>query len=241
MGNMNRKLILKFIETQALILSPICPHVAECVWNLLGKPESILKARWPTVPEFDKVFISAGAYLEQAARDFRLRMKTYLTALTSKGAKKAANAPVAKPTHGTVWIAKSYPLWQSIILSLLQERYNVRKRNFCRLINFQEITLVFSVQADGVMPDNKTLSTELDAKPELKKYKKKVMPFVQMAKEKVAQRGIEAIKLTMDFSEFDVITKNIEYLTNTLDVSKVFNSRLESHLVIYYFWSSWRD
>lgn len=219
MGNMNRKLISKFIETQAIILSPICPHVAECVWELLGHPSSILKARWPTVPEFDPVLISAGAYLDQAARDFRLRLKTYLTAITVKGAKKGANTSVAKPTHGTVWIAKSYPLWQSIILSLLQERYDVRKHNFSRVINFVEINLDSYVQADGVLPDNKTLSTELDAKPELKKYKKKVMPFVQMTKEKVAQRGIEAIKLTMDFSETDVITKNIEYLTNTLDVS----------------------
>lgn len=34
---MNQNLILHFIEVQALILSPICPHVAEHVWSLLGK------------------------------------------------------------------------------------------------------------------------------------------------------------------------------------------------------------
>lgn len=34
---MSRKLVLQFIETQALILSPICPHVSEFVWSLLGK------------------------------------------------------------------------------------------------------------------------------------------------------------------------------------------------------------
>lgn len=127
MGKVHKKLVLKFIETQAIILSPICPHVSECVWELLGHEESVLKTRWPTVPEFDRVLISAGAYLDQAAHDFRLRMKTYLTALTSKGAKKGANVPVEKPTHGTVWIAKSYPTWQSIILSLLQERFHVRQ------------------------------------------------------------------------------------------------------------------
>lgn len=125
MGNVHRKLILKFIETQAVILSPICPHVAEHVWELLGKNESILKTRWPLVSEPDRVLISAGAYLDQAAHDFRLRMKTFLAAISSKGAKKASNVPVEKPTHGTVWIAKSYPTWQSIILTLLQERYHV--------------------------------------------------------------------------------------------------------------------
>jgi len=34
---MNEKLILRFIETQALILSPICPHITEHIWSLLGK------------------------------------------------------------------------------------------------------------------------------------------------------------------------------------------------------------
>jgi leucyl-tRNA synthetase len=45
------------------------------------------------------------------------------------------------------------------------------------------------------------------------------MPFVQVAKEKVAKHGIRALNLTMDFDEVEVITKNIEYLTATLDVS----------------------
>ena len=110
MGNVHKKLILKYIETQAVIISPICPHVAECIWELLGHKESILKARWPTVPEYDSLLISAGAYLDQAAHEFRLRMKGYLASLTAKGAKKAVN-----------------PTWQSIILTLLQERFNVTK------------------------------------------------------------------------------------------------------------------
>lgn len=34
---MHRDLVIWFIEVQALLLSPICPHVAEHVWELLGK------------------------------------------------------------------------------------------------------------------------------------------------------------------------------------------------------------
>ena len=45
------------------------------------------------------------------------------------------------------------------------------------------------------------------------------MPFVQVAKEKVTTHGIRALNLTMDFDEAEVIMKNIEYLTATLDVS----------------------
>ena len=68
------------------------------------------------------------------------------------------------------------------------------------------------------MPDNKSLSTEFGSKPELKKYMKKLMPFVQMAKEKLSQHGIQAINLTMDFDEMEIIKKNIKYLSYTLDV-----------------------
>lgn len=34
---MHRDLVLKFIEIQAILMSPICPHVAEHIWSLLGK------------------------------------------------------------------------------------------------------------------------------------------------------------------------------------------------------------
>lgn len=33
---MNENLVMKFIQIQALLMSPICPHVAEHVWKLLG-------------------------------------------------------------------------------------------------------------------------------------------------------------------------------------------------------------
>ena len=80
------------------------------------------------------------------------------------------------------------------------------------------------------MPDNKALSVELNTKPELKKYQKKVMPFVQTAKEKVAQHGIAAINLTTDYDEMDVIKKNIDYLAYTLDV-KLFDFSFEFKLI----------
>lgn len=34
---LHRDLILKFIEMQTLMLAPICPHLGEHIWKLLGK------------------------------------------------------------------------------------------------------------------------------------------------------------------------------------------------------------
>jgi len=128
MGDMNQTLIKKFIETQAIILSPICPHVAEHIWSLIGKKESILKSSWPKVPVEDPAMIRAGTYLDETVHEFRLRMKAYLAALTSKGNKKGgapAKGPAQQPTHGTIWIAKTYPNWQSIILTTLRDSFQV--------------------------------------------------------------------------------------------------------------------
>lgn len=34
---MHIDMVFKWIETQAVILSPICPHVSEQIWQILGK------------------------------------------------------------------------------------------------------------------------------------------------------------------------------------------------------------
>jgi len=129
-GDLHRQLILKFIEIQAVIISSIFPHVADHVWSLLGKEGPILNSRWPVVPEPDRVLISARVYLSKAVTAFRVRLNAYLTSLLAKGGKgkaaSASSAPPEKPSHGTIWIAKTYPTWQSIILPVLQERFKVK-------------------------------------------------------------------------------------------------------------------
>ena len=37
LDGMHADLVVRFIEVQAILLAPICPHVAEKVWELLGK------------------------------------------------------------------------------------------------------------------------------------------------------------------------------------------------------------
>ena len=89
------------------------------------------------------------------------------------------------------------------------------------------------------MPDNKFMSVELGKKPELKKYAKKMMPFVQMAKEKVFKHGINAINLTMDFDEKDVIEKNMDYIAYTLEVS-FWSIKINFNLNVNYFGFRWK-
>lgn len=80
--------------------------------------------------------------------------------------------------------------------------------------------ILFSTQPSG-LPDNKVISTKLGGIPELKKYMKRVMPFVQMTREHVERVGLDALSLGLPFDEMAVLKDNKQYLLNALDVSLI--------------------
>nr|WP_052884638.1 leucine--tRNA ligase [Infirmifilum uzonense] len=48
-GSPNRRLLQEFIEKQTLILAPITPHIAEEIWDKIGKKGLIQQEKWPSV------------------------------------------------------------------------------------------------------------------------------------------------------------------------------------------------
>lgn len=120
---MHVDLVFEFIRRQALLMSPICPHVAEHVWSLLGNKESILLANWPVVGDIDPVKIQASDYFMEAAHSFRLALKQSMTVKGGKGA--APKAKILKPTDGVIWVAKEFPPWQSCVLDTMRKLFEV--------------------------------------------------------------------------------------------------------------------
>lgn len=194
---MHRDLVFRFIEYQTLLLAPICPHLCEHTWTLLGKSSSVMKASWPTAGPVDEILIRSSQYLMDTAHDLRLRLKAYMQPAKSK---KGDNKPPAKPTHCTIYVAKTYPPWQHSALSLLGKHY---KSN------------------NGALPDNKVIAMELGAMPELKKYMKRVMPFVAMIKDSLEKKGPRVLDLELEFDERAVLLDNIVYLTNSLELDQI--------------------
>ncbi|XP_035033966.1 leucine--tRNA ligase, cytoplasmic [Hippoglossus stenolepis] len=194
---MHRDLVFQFIERQTLLLAPICPHLCEYTWGLLGKTGSLVKASWPVAGPVDEILIRSSQYLMETAHDLRLRFKAYMLPPKSK---KGESKPPAKPSHCNIYVAKSYPPWQHSALSLLGKHY---KSN------------------NGVLPDNKVIATELGALPELKKYMKKAMPFVAMIKENLEKNGPRVLDLELEFDERAVLMENLVYLTNSLELEKI--------------------
>ncbi|KAG6459836.1 hypothetical protein O3G_MSEX011637 [Manduca sexta] len=195
-GGMHADLVTRYIEVQAKLMSPICPHVAEHVWELLGHKKSILHERWPVAGEVDEVAVKASNYLMDAAHSFRIYLKNHCA--VKKPKKGEAPKPEKKPNKAIVWVAKEYPKWQHIILTTLKE-----------------------LNGPSGLPDNKTISTKLGGIPDLKKYMKRVMPFVQATREHMERVGVEALSVGLRFDEAAVLLENKQYLLNTLDLDNL--------------------
>ncbi|RUS86732.1 hypothetical protein EGW08_005522 [Elysia chlorotica] len=191
---MHHDLVFRFIEIQTLLMAPICPHMAEYVWGLLGKTESVMWARWPEAGHVDLALIQASQYVADSAHEFRLRKKALLN--QGKGGKKLSSIP----THATVWVAKTYPPWQNLVLTTLHKLYEANNSSF---------------------PDNKVIAQEFKDKAELKKYMKKLMPFVQVVKENVEKLGLKALALTSEIDEMSVLNTYSVYLASTLELENV--------------------
>ncbi|XP_037019225.2 leucine--tRNA ligase, cytoplasmic isoform X2 [Artibeus jamaicensis] len=194
---MHRDLVFQFIEVQTLLLAPFCPHVCEHIWALLGKPSSIMYASWPIVGPVDETLIRSSQYLMEVAHDLRLRLKSYM--MPAKGKKTDTQQP-QKPSHCTIYVAKNYPSWQHTTLSVLHSHFQ---------------------NNGGKLPDNKIIASELGSLPELKKYMKKVMPFVAMMKENLEKVGPRVLDLQLEFDEQTVLMENIVYLTNSLELEHI--------------------
>ncbi|XP_055386112.1 leucine--tRNA ligase, cytoplasmic [Condylostylus longicornis] len=198
-AGMHVDLVEEFIRRQALLISPICPHVAEHVWSLLGNKETILKSTWPTVGPINEIDIQCSEYLMEAAHVFRINLKNALQ-VRIKGGKEKSVEPSVKPTSATIWVAKNFPPWQNCVLNTMKELY----------------------EKNNGLPDNKVIAAALQNKDELKKYMKRVMPFAQMVREKVESgKGKAALATVLDFDEKTVLQNNLEYLKHTLDLQQL--------------------
>jgi len=200
---MHIDLVKKYIETQVLILSPICPHICEHIWmKLLHKETSILEASWPSIGPIDMNLIASSRYLMECAKDFRARLKNMLTA-KAKG-KKKANAPsadeaAALPRKGIVYVAKEYPPWQQHVLSTLKSLH----------------------EEHGDFPDNKQIMNIMKTEESVKPFMKKLMPFVAHVKTQVKSEGLKALDLEVPFDEAKVLVDNLTYLVNAIELDSM--------------------
>jgi len=186
---MRKDLVTRFIEVQALLLSPVTPHYSEYVWKLLGKTGTVRFTSWPVAGAIDEIVIQMKEYLFSTAREFRLKRDYFVK--PKKGEGKI-------PTKGTITVAQNYPEWQQQLLTLAKP--------------------FFPADKDALV-DDKGLVQVLQNDPEMKKLMKKAMQFVSVIKEDFKTRGKVALELKMPFDEKAFVDENLPFIRKAVDLA----------------------
>uniref|UniRef100_A0AC35U8P0 Leucine--tRNA ligase n=1 Tax=Rhabditophanes sp. KR3021 TaxID=114890 RepID=A0AC35U8P0_9BILA len=193
-ANMEESVLFKFIERQAIILSPICPHVCEKIWTLIGKEGFIVNASWPVVGTPDENILSQARFLDSSMRDFRKRLEAQM-----KSKKKGVTSLTA-PYKAVVYTANTYPKLQSEALGILNSLY---------------------IENGNELPDNKLISQRLAQSADLKKHTQKLMSFVTMIKANVEESGPSAMEDVCKFNQLDVLKANYNYILESLNAKDI--------------------
>ena len=205
---LNWFLIKKFITSQAILLAPICPHASEEIWSVMYPGSSILEQKWLQNARADPVLIKSFNYLMDASHEFRVKQKNHILGVKTKLAKDAKKAPSMnvkesdlRPTHGVIYVASKFPVWQEIVLKTMAESLVREEKSGAQ-----------------TLPDNKTLSSKMASIPGLKKYMKKVMPFVEARKQAFLVEGSCVFEEASPFDEREILNENFCYIINSLEL-----------------------
>jgi leucyl-tRNA synthetase len=123
-GKPNPILFLRFIEAATIILTPICPHFCENIWQKIYLPEykkipgsverseTVLVSGWPKITSQPNPKLRmAYDYLRKVKHEFRLNFDKSKAGGKKKG-KGKANEVEKKITSVAVFVSKNYLEWQ---------------------------------------------------------------------------------------------------------------------------------
>ncbi|ODQ67173.1 leucyl-tRNA synthetase [Nadsonia fulvescens var. elongata DSM 6958] len=116
---MHKDLIIRYIETQALLIAPIAPHFSEYIYReILKKEGSIQTAKFPEVSKpVDKAISASLQYVRDLARSVREAEGANLK-------KKKSNFDAKKPSKLTFYIVPHFPSWQEQYIDLVRESFD---------------------------------------------------------------------------------------------------------------------
>jgi leucyl-tRNA synthetase len=125
--SMHKDLVLRYIEVQALLLTPIAPHFAEYVWReILGHKSSVQNALFPEISKpVEKPTSAALAYVRNLARSVRETEGSML-----KKKKKGVEFDPKKPSKAIFYIARSFPEWQEQYVDLVRDAFTNMSLDF---------------------------------------------------------------------------------------------------------------
>ncbi|KAM3364414.1 hypothetical protein ACQJBY_014639 [Aegilops geniculata] len=206
-AGMNRELLGRFMDVQTRLITPICPHYAEHVWQKILKKEGFaIKAGWPVAGTPDPTLRSANKYLQDSIVLMRKLLQKQESG--SKKPKKGAAPPPSaenKLTVGLIYVNEHYDGWKEQCLMVLQSNFDSQARSFA--------------------PDeeiNEALrNCFIDRETNFKQVQKLCMPFIRFKKDEARNVGPQALNLKLPFGEINVLEENLELIRRQLGLEHV--------------------
>ncbi|OWB65780.1 hypothetical protein B5S30_g1111 [[Candida] boidinii] len=190
---MHKDLILRYIETQALLLAPIAPHFAEYIYReVLNINGSIQTAKWPELT--NPVNLSSLDALEYSRSLARAIRETEGGLLKKKKGGKPADLDATTPSKLTVYVSSSFPDWQDKYIDLVREAF-----------------------ANQTLDDNAELRKKIDGKD-----MKRAMPFITELKKRLSLEDPKQVfDRKLSFDEAAVVKSILSVIARAPSTAKV--------------------
>ena len=192
---MNKDLILRYIETQVLLLTPVAPHFAEYIYReVLGKNGSVQNAKFPRATKpLSKSVSDSLSYVRDLSRSIR---EAEANVLKKKKGGKPSEVDKTKPVKLTLFISATFPDWQDNYIELVRQLFEQQNLN-----------------------DNSVI------KQKVGKDMKRAMPFITMLKQRLTTEDPQLVfnrELTFDEIETaKAVVANVQKAPPNLDVKEV--------------------
>lgn len=120
---MNVALVLRFIEVQALLLTPIAPHVAEYLWStILEHHSSVQLAQFPKIDApVDHAVLDSAVYTRSTIKEIR---DGELAFAKKKGKGKTVSFDPTKPKGVKIYVASGFPEWQEAAVAIVRRAFD---------------------------------------------------------------------------------------------------------------------
>lgn len=128
-------IIRKFIESVVVMISPICPHWADNIWEMLGNKGSVAASSWPSFNLYDK-------HLRKQYSFFRDFIKASRLAVLKQ--------KVNGPKGGYIYVSSTYDSNKTTVLEFMQDLWKVK----------QSFDQEFPRQLKSFLESNPTLKPE---------------------------------------------------------------------------------
>jgi len=192
--DLNRDALMHFIEVFLIMLSPICPHFAQYMWEKIRKPGFIVDAPWPSYVAEDVVLSKQKKYLDDVGSQVRAFIVNTLVKSKQKGKETAPFDALY------IYVAESYAPWQQTIMKWLAT--NMTRGEISKKMSETNLMGV-----GGQKATNKAMGVANN--------------FIAFMLDEVKRRGPEALDLGLPFNELDLLRDNVKQIVKGLDLKEV--------------------